>query len=417
MQSGDLGQDVSAAETLSVPTAASAAGTRAPTPVEPVARHPQGRLAGYDWFDVNLSGRSDGSEQQQQLQANLFGVLGAQHTIVLCGLGTSLGLDRRALDGTTTSAGAPTMAVLYEAISRVEGFEEAEALISQEARDQRDVETLLSKCQFSLAIADNPTLESFIEGAEAQILELCSFVDSSTDMTQHEILLRKIARRQSRLARSQIFTTNYDLAFERAAENIHFNIIDGFGFGNGGAFDGTMFDMDIVRRAQSENILQPNVFHLLKLHGSVDWNDEGGVIRRSNQPTNPVLIYPASNKFQLSYRPPYLELMSRLQISLRQEDVALVIVGFGFNDAHITAPIEAAVRSNISLQIVVVDPGIAALRSATAQRLDRLVAAGDKRITLLGTTFDQFVGLLPDVQTQDERELHEVRTTNAWSPT
>lgn len=416
MPSGELGPDVSAAAPWSVPTTAASVATPAPAPPGPVTRQPQGRLAGYDWFDINLSGRPGGSEQQQ-LEANLSGLLGAQHTIVLCGLGTSLGLNRRAPDGKATSAGAPTMADLYEAISKLDGFKGAEELIPQEARDRRDVETLLSKCQFSLAVADDPILEGFVTRAEAQILELCSFVNSSTDLTQHEIFLRKIARRQSRLARAQIFTTNYDLAFERAAENIHFNIIDGFGFGTGGSFDGTMFEMDIVRRAQGENILQPNVLHLLKLHGSVDWNDEGGVIRRSNQPTDPVLIYPASNKFQLSYRPPYLELMSRLQISLRQEDVALVIIGFGFNDAHITAPIESAIRSNISLQVVVVDPGIAALRSATAQRLDRLIAAGDKRVTLLGTTFDEFVGLLPDVQTQDERELHEVRTTHAWSPT
>ena len=190
-------------------------------------------------------------------------------------------------------------------------------------------------------------------------------------------------------------------------------MIDGFGYG-GQDFDGASFDLDYVRRRPNEALaLEPSVFHLLKLHGSVDWDAVGGGVRKVPglaKPANPVLIYPSAAKYQLSYQQPYLEFMSRFQIALRQPDVGLLVVGFGFNDDHLVAPIEAALRSNIGLRAVIVTPGARdGSRSKSLEWIETLIQRGDRRLTLLRGTYDDLVRLLPDVPARDERDAHADR--------
>lgn len=76
--------------------------------------------------------------------------------------------------------------------------------------------------------------------------------------------------------------------------------------------------MDIVNREktrlkQEESFIQ-KVFHLYKLHGSLTWekNDNGEIEQKEN-PENPLMIYPSSEKYESSYKQPYFEMMSRFQ--------------------------------------------------------------------------------------------------------
>ena len=251
-------------------------------------------------------------------------------------------------------------------------------------------------------------LKTFINQAEKLVLEKCSFVDDKTDLTIHQAFLRKVARRSTRLQRAQLFTTNYDTAFEQAAHKAHFNIIDGFGYG-GGEFDGGSFDLDFVRRRANEQpTLEPSVFHLLKLHGSVDWDGSNDTIRRvTGTPSQPLLVYPSAEKYQLAFRQPYLEFTSRFQIALRQPDVGLLVVGFGFNDEHIVAPIQSAFRSNIGLRAVIVDPAVRSdARNDAFSEIENLIGLGDRRLTLLKGTFEDLVRVLPDVPPLEERDAH-----------
>lgn len=397
-----------------VPSLDSSAEPPADSPSFPPHR---AKIAGSDWFDYQETGTGDDfvHRRLQVLRESLASVVAADQLVILAGLGTSLGLLRSTPEGGIADVAAPTMGTLFAEVANLNGFDKA-SVIAPDAIGRRDVEGLLSACQFQIALNNDPDIVRFVDDAEAVILNLCSFIDGTTDLMSHEVFLRKIARRQTRLSRTQVFTTNYDLAFEQAAERIRFHVIDGFGFGNQGAFDGNTFDMDIVRRRRGETLmLEPNVFHLLKLHGSVDWDEDNGEVRRVSNPENPVLIYPSQDKYQLSFRPPYLESMSRFQMALRQPDVTLVVVGFGFNDAHIVAPIEAAIRSNIGLRVVVVGPKLSTTENTTVQRLQKLLASGDRRITLVETTFREFSSLLPDTSPPDDRELHDGRAASVWA--
>ncbi|MCB9411281.1 MAG: SIR2 family protein [Actinobacteria bacterium] len=358
--------------------------------------------------DADDSDKSSSAAAAEALNAYLEALVNAESLLVLAGSGTSYGVTSGADEART----APSMSTLWDEVVSLETFEAATAGFTPSLLDSKNLEHLLSEAQArSVLKPDDDLLTGFIEAAERIVLERCGFVDDRSALPQHETFLRKIARRSTRLHRTQVFTTNYDLAFETAARRARFNVVDGFGYG-GSIFDGTSFDLDYVRRRPREApTLEPNVFHLLKLHGSVDWDQSSDVIRKTVEvPRVPVLIYPSASKYQLSYQQPYLEFMSRFQIALRQQDVGVIVVGFGFNDAHIVAPLEAAIRSNVGIRAVIVSPDVSAPgRAETVAEFARLIGLGDRRLALLDGTFADLVRMLPDVPPMEERTAHQER--------
>ncbi|MFC7724168.1 SIR2 family protein [Nocardioides sp. GCM10028917] len=357
--------------------------------------------------------RVPGEEKWQSLQDSdgrawsVFESLGlasyrSENLVVLLGLGTSLGL-------TGSDGKAPTMADLFKSVRTLEGFDHA-AELAPTAVEAGDVEALLSACQMQVGLRDDEVTKQFLSAAEAVVLQACSFVDDTTDLGTHEAFLRKVGRRATRLARTKVFTTNYDLAIERAAEATRFTLLDGFGPTAGGLFDGGNFDLDVVRRAPDGTLqLAANVIQLYKLHGSVDWDETNDGVRRDTTPGNPVLIYPSSMKYQQSYRPPYLESMARFQMTLRQPETTVIVAGFGFNDAHVVGPLLSAVRSNVSLRFIVVDPALRDTENESLLTLTRLSDARDERILLFAGTFAEFTTRLPDMAPHDAHEAHDER--------
>ena len=156
----------------------------------------------------------------------------------------------------------------------------------------------------------------------------------------HEEFLRKVTARKINSSRVQLFTTNYDTLWEQAASKAGFIVIDGFSFSHPRKFSGRWFDLDIVNREKTriknEDSFIPNVIHLYKLHGSIDWQlSENDVVQTSEDNSDALMIYPASDKYESSYRQPFFEMMSRFQQSLRRDNVLLLVMGFGFQDMHI----------------------------------------------------------------------------------
>jgi len=134
---------------------------------------------------------------------------------------------------------------------------------------------------------------------------------------------------------------------------------------------------------------------------------------RSTGPGKPVIIYPRDTKFETSYQQPFLEMMARFQAALREPNTGLLICGFGFNDPHLVEPIVTALRSNVSLRVVVANPVIEATKSKALKWLQGLVDQDDHRITLLELTFEKLVTLIPDLVSKTEAELHLERIAPA----
>jgi hypothetical protein len=192
-------------------------------------------------------------------------------------------------------------------------------------------------------------------------------------------------------------------------------VVDGFSHTQPQEFDGTHFTYDFVRRESEREAPDyiANVIHLYKLHGSVDWEIRDGQVVKAENPAKPLIIYPRITKFELSYDQPYLELMSRFQSALRLPNTGVLVIGFGFNDAHIAQPLMAAISANIHLKGIIVDPAAENSKKSDLQTIEKLIKAGDWRLALAATSFESFVPIVPDLASETEEEQHRKRMSSA----
>jgi hypothetical protein len=277
-------------------------------------------------------------------------------------------------------------------------------------------------------------LRKFIAEAESAILDKVDFVDQDTELPAHKGFIQKLAKRAVDKPRVKVFTTNYDLCVEESASRLGVVLVDGFSHSVEQRFNRDYFQHDIVRRQASGTKADyiEAVFHLYKLHGSVDWRrkPDGVVVRAMaiNQPGfEPVLIYPRSTKYQQAFEAPYLDAFAAFQSALREPDAALIIAGFGFADDHINAPIWSALESNLSLRLVLVDPSFINpvkldghqpehlldleldRQKQFQKKIMRLVQEGDPRITVLNGRFEDLVDALPAIAGETDRQRLQMR--------
>lgn len=365
---------------------------------------------GGDW--QKLGERSETADDPlSELRRFLGEILRTRNLSVLAAAGVSLGVWRSIDSETRKSLVEPTRQGLWRmAADTWQGdFDELLSIVNFDKDLGSDVEALLSQCSLASKFINRTDIQDFLEECERGIVRACKFVSDSVDLSSHEVFLRKVGRRSRRLPRLKVFTTNYDQCFERAAQNIRFVVVDGFSHMIPQEFDASNFDFDyVVRKSNDEpNEYIPNVIQLQKLHGSVDWSRKGHEIVKSESAERPLLIYPRSTKYESSYKPPFLEMISRFQQALREPNSALIIAGYGFADNHLTEPILSAIRSNVGLRVVVVDPGLGEMdENKTRGRLRELIKNGDSRICLISAKFDQFSRILPDAEPQSELDSH-----------
>ncbi|MCH5719907.1 SIR2 family protein [Niabella hibiscisoli] len=226
----------------------------------------------------------------------------------------------------------------------------------------------------------------------------------------HVLLLNKITKRKVTLPRFKLFTLNYDLMFEQAACESNFVIVDGFSFSHPRTFSGRNYDYDIVSRNQSrvkeeDNFIQ-KVFHLYKLHGSVNWEKIDDKIIQKGNPINPLMIYPHQSKYESSYEQPYFEMMSRFQTNLRKENVFLITVGFSFGDKHIVTAIIEALEQNPSFQLMIINRGI----DETNENLKPFIDAAKKysNISIVSETFEDFAKSYPDLKSYNQDDTRQI---------
>ncbi len=337
---------------------------------------------------------------QAALTSALTRAMLSPNLLILCGLGTTRHID-----------GAPSMGDLWKGVEAAGGSEFATVRETVGYTEGSNVEALLSRCQVAEDFRPTPSVERFIKAAEAEITAACRFVDDATDLSVHETLLRKAARRQDHLPRLRVFSTNYDMCYERAAVRARFVVVDGFSFSTPQEYDDGHFDLDIVRRTNDgrAQTYHPNVFHLHKLHGSVDWTQEGRRLLKDSATQKPILIYPRSDKYRSSYARPFIDMMSRFQFALRAPDASLLVLGSGLCDDHIAQPLISAIRSNTGLKLVIVDPEWEGATTEAHELVKDLIVRRDARLLGLAATFEQFVTLLPDLVPETTQEVHEDR--------
>ena len=248
---------------------------------------------------------------------------------------------------------------------------------------------------------------SIKEKIEKKIAAACK-LSLDNDIAPHIDFLNKITARKSSDARVQLFTTNYDTLFEQAANASGFVIIDGFSFTQPRKFSGRFYDFDIVNREKTrikqEESFVSKVFHLYKLHGSLNWTkskSKESVFQEDN-PAEPLVIYPASEKYESSYEQPYFEMMSRFQQSLRKDNTLLIVIGFGFQDKHIQNVIIEAVEQNPSFQLLIVNyNGSGGIENNFMEKFfnDPATMEVKRNVNIIFNTFSEFTKNFPTNQT------------------
>jgi hypothetical protein len=389
---------------------------------------------GDGWLDVgDDSGGTTPDAGATEARRVLSSAVRSQNLAVLAGLGTSLCVVK---GGTRL---APTMQdLMIKAKERFAELDKQEQVIkgfhwsdfeklSNVPKDCQDLEYFMSRATVAvgfLAADDAKRIEGYLAVAEEVIRNAVDFMKNDVALAVHESFLRRVARRSSRRSRTKLFTTNYDLCFEIAAGRSGFVVIDGFAFGNDARFDSAQFSYDVVRRSVTEERSDyiENLFHLHKLHGSVDWERQAGSSFITKKPgtRKPLLIYPRSDKYELAFSQPYIEMMGVFQSFVRVPSTTLLVIGFGFNDKHIAEPILAAVRGNLGLDIVIVSPDVEVAsgdgRNPYLGELLKLIEGGDGRISLIAAKFEEIIRLIPDVVSETELERHNQRLRNLGKP-
>lgn len=271
----------------------------------------------------------------------------------------------------------------------------------------KDIEALLSHIILIEKTDDDrkTKLKPLREALQNKIKTDCT-LDLDDHQAPHQDFLNKITARKSNDARVELFTTNYDTLFEQAANKAGFVIIDGFSFTHPREFAGKWFDLDIINREKTrlkqEESFVSKVFHLYKLHGSLNWTKEKDKIIQKDNTDNPLIIYPASEKYESSYEQPYFEMMSRFQQALRREETLLIVIGFGFQDKHIKNVIIEAVEQNPSFQLLVVNYNGSG--SISAENLDEFFTDKEnlrvkRNVNIIFDKFKDFVEKYPENQT------------------
>ena len=255
-------------------------------------------------------------------------------------------------------------------------------------------EGLISKNELEI---DIEKLGKLIEAIKKAIFEMCdidniSFVknwflnkkgnkeikekmEKEGKYTYHKSFLTSLLQRPLNLRRANIFTLNYDLAFEYAYDELGIEYINGFVGFNERNFRPEVYNYDFffpgdttegkVRRIE-------RVIKYYKLHGSLNWvyknqnkNNPYGLyeipielvrMKLENKMDNlgEIMIYSTSSKKEYTLNFPYSELFRKFADRLQQPEAVLFVVGYSFYDEHINDIIYQAL-ANPSFTLIIVD--------------------------------------------------------------
>jgi hypothetical protein len=157
----------------------------------------------------------------------------------------------------------------------------------------------------------------------------------------------------------EIFTTNYDLIFEKSFENLLIPFFDGFVGSHEPFFAHESLD-------GKSNYDRPPVswIRLWKLHGSLGWfwklNDDNKshrVIRLSDGakekfPDAELVIYPSRDKYESSRKQPFTSYFDRLKEFLLSGEGIFIISGYSFSDDHVNEILFNCLNQNNRLHVI-----------------------------------------------------------------
>jgi hypothetical protein len=186
----------------------------------------------------------------------------------------------------------------------------------------------------------------------------------------HEKFIKKVLQRPLNLKRSNIFTTNYDLAFEYTFDKLGVYYISGFSGFQKRTFKPESFEYDIffpgsITQGKVQKI--EKVLKYYKIHGSLTWikenpspNNTYGIAEvpieqiRTGGGYENLMIYPTTTKKSFTLDFPYSELFRQFSAAISQHQSTLITFGYSFSDEHINDIIYQALTIP-SFTLIIID--------------------------------------------------------------
>lgn len=224
--------------------------------------------------------------------------------------------------------------------------------------DSEDNEVLKLRKELSCALV------SFAASILRGELDLFSSSDEKRELAFNYLVsfLTSFASRSGTRERLNLFTTNYDRYIEAGADAAGLRLIDRFVGTLVPVFRASRLDIDLHYNPpgiRGEPRYLEGVARFTKLHGSVDWADCNGAIRRFALPFGAqdiepyltasgldgmdgrrLMVYPNSAKDRETAHYPYVELFRDLANAICRPNSTLVCYGYSFGDEHINRVIE-----------------------------------------------------------------------------
>ncbi len=267
----------------------------------------------------------------------------------------------------------------------------------------------------SQTIIDRKKASQFTkEKAQGELLE------SKSKYIFHEKFLKALLQRPLNLRRANIFTANYDLAFEYAFDKLGVHYIDGFSGFHKRFFKPETFEYDIFYPGSTTSGKVQRIEKVVryyKLHGSLSWvnsesrdaNNLYGIEEKplelidSLKKKGEIIIYPSAVKKSYTLDLPYSELFRQFASTITQSQSVLLTVGYSFGDDHFNDIIYQAL-SNPTFTLIVID-----FQGTQNEYIKNLKELNDPRIIILeGAFFGDFLTfsdtLMPNFNNIDNNE-------------
>ncbi|RKX58040.1 MAG: hypothetical protein DRP29_07400 [Thermodesulfobacteriota bacterium] len=254
------------------------------------------------------------------------------------------------------------------------------------------------------------------------------------ELSYHRILLQRlVASRQPGQTPPWIFTTNYDLAIEWAAESINLKVINGFEGLHCRSFSPHSFDLGYRNMlAKGEAKFGIYNIYLVKSHGSLTWQESKEYdtyfelsaqtawekikffLNSEDSDISLPIIFPFAAKYMQTIGFVLGELFRRFTEFLSRPQTCLIICGFSFSDKHLNQLFFRALQ-NPTLHLVICDP-FAEIDEGHFNSLNKwiykLANINSHQITIIGDKnnayFESLVTYLPEPALYDEK-LEEIK--------
>ena len=234
-------------------------------------------------------------------------------------------------------------------------------------------------------------VDSLINKVTAFVAQKCSeapFAKGDPTVVElYQAFYRKLAYRDRTLPRPWIFTTNYDLLSETALDRLGMPYCNGFSGTIERRFNPTTYRYALAEQLDLTNrkwAAVDNFIYLCKLHGSINWIEEGGSLFPIREvpsvaatKDSRVMIYPTPMKQNASFGSPYSDLFREFQRRIVREQSVLFVVGYSFGDEHVNNLIFQALTIPTFRLVALLPPNA----TGVAQKLRSL---HDPRIWLIG---------------------------------